>query len=169
MSLCYQVLCFGFFMLPVLLCRGYLCCRYGFFDSKRFLQQRFVGWASNRFCARIPVTDLDRMSRRRRRRSKFNTGVLVTMEKVGVKIFWRINWVIDQYCQNLSMPMLKITLGKSLDFLPKSIFPAFMMWLLIRKWFSEKLRRLSDLNQSLNADFMFRNMVSTISIPFYLL
>ena len=41
------------------------------------------------------------------------------------------------------------TLGKSLDFLPKSIFPAFMMWLLMKKWVSEKLRCLSDLNQSL--------------------
>ena len=45
---------------------------------------------------------------------------------------------------------IHITLGKSLDFLPKSIFPAFMMWLLMKKWVSEKLRCLSDLNQSLN-------------------
>ena len=59
--------------------------------------------------------------------------------------------------------MVLSTLGKSLDFLPKSIFPAFMMWLLIKKWVSEKLRCLSDLNQSLYGDFMFNNIVSTIS------
>ena len=32
-----------------------------------------------------------------------------------------------------------------------------------KKWVSEKLRCLSDLNQSLNGDFMFNNIVSTIS------
>ena len=55
------------------------------------------------------------------------------------------------------------TMSKSLDFWQKTIFQAFMVWLLIKKWVSEKLRCLSDLNQSLNGDFMFNNIVSTIS------
>merc|ERR1712015_296118 len=51
-------------------------------------------------------------------------------------------------------------MGKSLDFLQKNYFSGVH---LIKKWVSEKLRCLSDLNQSLNGDFMFNNIVSSIS------
>ena len=40
-----------------------------------------VGWASNRFCARVDVTNLDRVQRQRRRRAVFEKNVLITLEK----------------------------------------------------------------------------------------
>ena len=70
----------------------------------------------------------------------------ISVEKI---LLYLSNIAFTHFIFNKQWTDLRITLGKSLDFLPKSIFPAFMMWLLMRKWVSEKLRCLSDLNQSL--------------------
>ena len=53
------------------------------------------------------------------------------------------------HCKMIFLLSLSNTLSKSLDILPICIFPAFMTWLSIKKWVSEKLRCVTDLNQSL--------------------
>ena len=44
--------------------------------------QTCVGWATNRFCARMKISALDRIQRQRRRRAVLNKSVVITLEKV---------------------------------------------------------------------------------------